>query len=60
MMASIPQVATAMQTVLTTVADQAAYDSDFVLRESKLTDIHRRQRWLTIHTVSFSEFIVVE
>ena len=36
-MTSIPQVARAMQTVLTTVADQAGRDSDFVLRESKLT-----------------------
>src|SRR5215210_8521574 len=37
MMTSIPQVAAAMQTVLTTVADQAGQDSDFILRESKLT-----------------------
>jgi hypothetical protein len=37
MMTSIPQVAQAMQTVLTTIADQAGRDSDFIVRESKLS-----------------------
>ena len=36
-MTRIPQVAQAMQTVLTTFADQAGRDSDFIVRESKLT-----------------------
>ncbi len=35
-MASIPQVVPALQTVLTTVADQAGRASDFILREVKL------------------------
>jgi hypothetical protein len=36
-MTSIPQVAAGMQTVLTTIADQAGRDSDFIVRESKLS-----------------------
>lgn len=35
-MTNIPQVAQAMQTVLTTVADRAGRDTDFILRETKL------------------------
>lgn len=36
-MITIPQVATAMQTVLTSLADQAGRASDFIVRQTKLT-----------------------
>ena len=35
-MVTIPQIAEAMQTVLTTTADQAAHETGFVQRESKM------------------------
>src|SRR5262245_5524137 len=35
-MTNIPQLAQSMQTVLTTVADRAGRDTDFILREAKL------------------------